>query len=266
MDFGIAGIYPKHKAFAKTAKDIGYDFAECCLFGLEAECEKASIDEFAAHLKEFELPVRAVNGMFPKSISLIGEKVDNSAIEDYLYSAFEKTKNLDYEICVLGSGRSRSVPEGYGRDRAYEEFSRLLSETVVPITEKYGKVIAIEPLSYFVCNMINTVSESMRVVNAVNSPSVFTLIDYFHVTNNKEGYESFVNCNGRIKHVHVASFNNRFSFPSYNDGDDYKGFIKALRGAGYDGSISIEAQSIDFESDEIRDSVLKEALSYLKEC
>ncbi len=266
MDFGIAGIYPNHKAFAKAAKDIGYDFAECCLFGLEADYKKENIDEFAEYLNSIAFPVRAVNGMFPKSISLIGESADKGIIEDYLYSAFEKTKKLDYNICVLGSGRSRNIPEGYERKKAYEEFSQLLCETIVPITEKYGKVIAIEPLSYFACNMINTVSESMSVVNAVKSPLVFTLVDYFHVTNNKEGYESFAHCNGKIKHIHVASFNDRFAFPSYNDGDDYKGFIKALRGAGYDGGISIEAQSIDFESEEIRDRVLKEALSYLKEC
>ena len=109
-----------------------------------------------------------------------------------------------------------------------------------------GRVVAIEPLNYSECNIVNTVADSMRVVKAVNKPNVFTLIDFYHVRYNGEDIESFVDYKGYIKHVHVASFNNHRRYPRPFDGEDFRGFFDVLRRADYkESNVSIEAGLID---------------------
>ena len=54
-----------------------------------------------------------------------------------------------------------------------------------PMAESYGIRIAIEPLSYREDNVINTVSDAVRLARSVNLPSVGVLADYYHVLYNK---------------------------------------------------------------------------------
>ncbi len=92
------------------AQSIGYEFVETCLFALHDDFSQESIERMAEHLKKIGMPCVAVNGMFPKRINLLGSAADKSEISEYLHSAFEKTKCLDYDICVLGSGNQEKFP------------------------------------------------------------------------------------------------------------------------------------------------------------
>ncbi len=242
MNIGIAGLRPGNERLVRIAKEIGYSFIESSLSALEREFSHQQIKEFADHNKSIGMPCISVNGMFPQDIKLIGTQADRGLITEYLHSAFSKTECLGIDVCVLGSGGARCTPEGYSLDRAYDEFAELISQTIEPVLSKYGKTLAIEPLNYNECNIVNTVADSMRVVKAVNKPSVMTLIDYFHVRTNGEDIESFVEYKGYIRHVHVASKNNNRYFPMPTDGEDYKRFFDVLRRAEYKyENISIEA-------------------------
>lgn len=263
MKLGIAGICPCHKSRMKIAKEIGYDFIESYLAELSTK-SCSEISEFAGMLDELKLPCISTNGMFPGDIKLIGPEADKEKIKDYLYNVFEKISPLHASVCVLGSGNARRIPEGYSTERAYEEFAELISQTIAPIIEKYGKTLAIEPLNYSECNIVNTVAESMNVVKAVAKPSVMTLIDLYHVLYNGENIESFVDYKGYIKHVHVASFANKRRYPRPYDGEDYRGFFDVLRRAEYlDENISIEGSLAD-EGDICFKNAAMSAYSLLK--
>ncbi len=265
MNIGIAGFHPGHERRIKIAKDIGYDFIESCLFSLNDDYSQESIDSLGEYLREINMPCIAVNGMFPRRIALLGKEQDKELIKDYLYSSFDKTKALGYKTCVLGSGRSRKVPDDYGIDRAYDEFCELLCDTIIPIAKEYGKTIAIEPLSYYICNIINTVEDSMRVVKKVADPTVMTLIDFYHVSYNKENIKDYICYGDYIQHTHIASYNNRFCFPRPYDGDDYRAFFGMLRKSGYkQENVSIEAADIDFESELVYSVTLASSLDYLR--
>ena len=247
MNIGIAGIRPWHTGRIKFMKEIGYDFIESGLSYLSS-ADKNEVDEFAAFLKDVKMPCKSVNGMFPPEIKLIGKEADREKIKDYLYFSFDKTKGLKFPVCVLGSGGARTIPEGSDLDAAYDEFAQLISEVIAPITEEYGITLAIEPLNYMECNIVNTVADSMRVVRAVNKPSVMTLIDYYHVLTNGENIQEFVNYKGYIKHVHVAGATRYYPRPF--DGDDYKGFFEVLRRADYkEKNVSIEARLLEEKND-----------------
>ena len=242
MKLGVAGMRPGREEHIRIAKKLGYSFIETGLANLESSFTEEQIGEFAAFLSEVGMPCISTNGMFPGDIRLIGPGADKSLIADYLCRAFEKTAPLNTEVCVLGSGAARRIPEGYDSDRAYEEFAVLLEQTVLPVAGKYGKTIAIEPLNRDECNIVNTVAESMSVVRRVNNPRLMTLIDYYHVRKNGEDVKSFAEYRGFIRHVHVSSYNLNRRYPRADDGEDYRGFFDVLRKADYTyGNISIEA-------------------------
>ncbi len=265
MKFGIAGFLPGSERRINMAKAIGYEFVESCLSALHDDFSQENILTMAKHLKMIGMPCVAVNGMFPKRIRLLGSDADKSEISEYLHSAFEKTKCLDYDICVLGSGRSRKVPDGYPLDKAFDEFASLLSDTIMPVAEKYNKKIAIEPLSYYITNVINTFGDATQIVSAVRHPSLSALMDFFHLSYNKEKLDSYEHLGNFISHVHISSFSNKFAFPRPFDGDDYRAFFGFLRLAGYkSGNISVEAQDIEFSNDAEFKNTLSSSLEYMR--
>lgn len=265
MNFGIAGFLPGSERRIKTAKDIGYKFVESCLSALHDDFSKESISVMAEHLKDINMPCVAVNGMFPKRISLLGEKSDKAIICEYLHEAFEKTDTLGYDVCVLGSGKSRTIPDGKSSDKAYDEFASLLSDAILPIAQKYGKKIVIEPLSYYITNFINTIPDAVRVVKAVENPHLSVLADFFHLSYNREDLNKYSDFGKYINHVHISSFSNKFAFPRSFDGDDYRSFFNFLRSSGYKAdNISVEAQDITFENDAEFTNTLCSSLEYMK--
>jgi Sugar phosphate isomerases/epimerases len=249
MKLGICCDGLNDETKIKNIAKAGFTFIESGLCGMSTASEGV-MDTFGELLDKYGLYCRSTNGMFPSDIKLIGNNIDTAKIEDYLYHVFEKTKKFNIEVCVLGSGRARTVPEGVDIEKAYDQFAEVISETIAPIIERYHKTLAIEPLRYCECNIVNTVADSMKVVKAVNKPNVKTLIDYFHVGMNGEDINTFVNYQGDIKHVHIASPSNMRKFPSPDDGDDYQAFFDILRKAKYqDECISIEGDGGNSDSE-----------------
>ncbi len=140
-----------------------------------------------------------------------------------------------------------------------------MSDTIIPVAEKYGKKIVIEPLSYYITNVINTFEDAVRIVSAVGHPSLSALMDFFHLSYNKERFESYESCGKFLSHVHISSFSNSFAFPRPFDGDDYRAFISFLRRAGYESkNISVEAKDIDFDNDAEFKNTLSSSLEYMR--
>ena len=265
MRFGIAGFLPGSEKRIGMAKKLGYEFIESSLSALHDDFSQESIDAMAEQIKSIGMPCIAVNGMFPKRIALLGESADKGEIAEYLCSAFEKTQALGFDVCVLGSGRSRKVPDGYPIDRAYGEFAELLAETIIPVAERFCKNIVIEPLSYYITNVINTLPDAVRVVKAVANPRLSVLADFFHISYNREKLCEYSDMGKYINHVHIASFSNRFAFPRPFDGDDYREFFAFLRNSGYAAqNVSVEAQDITFSNDAEFTNTLSSSLGYMK--
>ena len=106
MRFGTCVGFDKLESAAK----LGYDYLESNLGHIKSLSEQ-ELKETKAMLDGYGAKLEAANCFFPGEIHLAGEDADIEIIRDYTRRAFDNAVFLGIKTCVLGSGRSRSVPD-----------------------------------------------------------------------------------------------------------------------------------------------------------
>ena len=231
MKIGITG-----SENAAAAAAMGFDYLEVNTSALASLSE----EEFQAELLRIQgcgLPVECANVLF-SGIQLLTEE-DHSRVETYLSGALGRLAKLGVEVVVFGSGGARRKPE----DMPYAEgWHRLrdVTRTIGLAADKFGMQVAIEPLCRQETNMVNTVTEGAALAAAVDLPNVWVLADCYHMFKEDEPLENLRTV-GRLSHVHVALRDGR-RYPTYAEGQLYL-FMDELHAIGYDGRISIEANT-----------------------
>ena len=169
--------------------------------------------------------------------------MDYGKIEEYLDKALGRAAQLGVKVIVLGSPKSKNVPEGYPMDKAWSQLVELLRH-IDPLVRTKGITIVIEPLSKLESNIINTAAEGLQLVKAVDRENIKLLIDYYHLVMEKEDPEIILDAGSYIKHIHFANPTGRVYPIEAEDG--YVRFMNLLKRIGYEGRISIEAYTKDF--------------------
>jgi D-psicose/D-tagatose/L-ribulose 3-epimerase len=189
------------------------------------------------------LKCEACNNFFPASIRLTGNDVDYGKTEAYLDKALGRAAQLGVKVIVLGSPKSKNVPEGYPMDKAWSQLVELL-RNIDPLVRTRGITIVIEPLCKLESNIINTAAEGLQLAKATDQENIKLLIDYYHLAMEKEDPEIILDAGSYIKHIHFANPAGRV-YPIEAE-DDYIRFMNLLKRIGYEGRISIEAYTKDF--------------------
>lgn len=229
----------------EKGKESEFDYVELPL----AEIVDLEDEEFSS-LKETVdvsgLKCEACNNFFPGSIRLTGNSVDDKKTEEYLDKALGRAAQLGVNVIVLGSPKSKNVPEGYPMDKAWSQLVELLRH-LDPLVKTKGMTIVIEPLSKAESNIINTAAEGLRLVKAVDRENIRLLIDYYHLAMEKENPEIILDAGPYLKHIHFADPSGRVYPVKVEDG--YRRFVDLLKGVGYEGRISVEGFTKDFSHD-----------------
>lgn len=236
-DFGDADII----------KSIGADYQELNL-GNIAKISDEELEKYIAEAKENGYSYEAANCMIPGEYKLTVDNPDYDAIDEYLERAYSKAARLGIKVAVMGSSGARNFPEGVTYEEAFDRLVVFLKDHVAPVCEKYGIVCALENLSYGESNILNTIDESLRIVEAVGSEWIKILVDFYHFGYNKDSLDSIRKAKDYIAHIHVASVVNSRQYPAPNDGEDYSVITDLLREIGYDkrgGRISFEAHTVE---------------------
>jgi len=144
---------------------------------------------------------------------------------------------------VFGSGGSRRVPDGFDTGRAREQLVGHLKRFGA-IAAECDVMIVLEPLHSGCCNIVTSVDEGAELVRAADHPNVRLLIDTFHMATDDDPADSIRRAGELIAHAHCAEGNGRG--PLGTTGEDQRQYFRALKDAGYDGRISIEASWTDF--------------------
>jgi len=241
----------------EKGQELGFDYVELPL----AQMVDLNDEEFSS-LKEkvgsSGLTCEACNNFFPGTIRLTGYAVDYGKIGEYLDKALGRATQLGVKVIVLGSPKSKNVPEGYPMDKAWSQLVELL-RTIDPLVRAKGITIVIEPLSKVESNIINTAGEGFQLVKAVYRENIKLLIDYYHLVMEKEDPEIILDAGSYIRHIHFANPAGR-AYPVEAE-DGYIRFINLLKRIGYGGRISIEAYTKDFYQDAKRSVEILRQLS-----
>ena len=173
---GICGL---NRAPAAVACGLDYLEANVASFLVPEQSDSVFAAQRAA-ADTLGLPIYSANGFFPKDILVVGPEADLERAGRYSEIAIRRAAEAGLKILVLGSSRSRSIPEGFPREEAEDQFLSLL-RGMAPVAEECGVIVAIEPLQDSETNFINTVEEGAEIARRAGSPNICVIADIFHM-------------------------------------------------------------------------------------
>ena len=209
-----------------------------------------------AKLKDSGMEVYACNSFLPGSLKSTGPDIKHDQILAYSETAFRRAQMAGIKVIVFGSSGSRSVPDGFDKQRAISQFIDLLKR-MGPIAKKYDVTVCIEPLNKKESNIINSVAEGLDIVKQADHPNIQLLADIYHMALEDEPAENIVKAEKYLRHVHLAEKEGRTSPGTSNF--DFVPYFQALKKIDYKGRISIECRWGNFDNE------LPVAFGYLKE-
>jgi sugar phosphate isomerase/epimerase len=201
----------------------GFDYVE---FGVGTAAPEQPEEDFGRFLGALEgsaLRAEVFSSFIPPWIKVVGPEADWARIGEYLTVAVARVARAGADRIIFGSGGARTCPEGFEPSEAREQLRRFLI-LAGDRCARHGVVLCIEPLNATETNLVNTVAEGMEA----------------------EPFDSIVKAGDLLKHAHVADKGRRYPAAF---GYDIDGFLAALRAAGYDDRVSIEANFADLATE-----------------
>jgi D-psicose/D-tagatose/L-ribulose 3-epimerase len=177
----------------------------------------------------------------PEGLSLVSPSLETrTRTLQLLHQMIDFASACGAQALVHGSPRQRS-PEP-GQTLAYAE-ERLLSalSDLAPHAERSAVTYCIEPLAPFETQVINTVAQAARLVDAINSPALRTMLDVSAATHSESAAIDVVLAqylaSGHIAHIQVNDKNRRG--PGQGE-TPIAPVINVLQKAHYSGWIAVE--------------------------
>ncbi len=226
--------------------EAGYDFIELNVVrDLQPETSDEDWAPVRAAIEALPLRPAAFNVLLPADLKITGPEVDPQRVRRYLHTAFRRASMLGGEVIVFGSGRARMIPDGFPREKAWDQLVRFV-RWAGHEAQAAGMQLVIEPLNRRECNIINSVAEAQELAAAASHPAVHVLADFYHLMVEDEPLANIIAANGKLAHVHVADTDRR---PPGTGSYPYPEFMRALKHFGYDQRISIECRWEDLASE-----------------
>jgi D-psicose/D-tagatose/L-ribulose 3-epimerase len=234
----------------ETLAALGVDYVEPALAQTVALAPDA-LAAARARLSASHMRVETMNWFLPGTdIKLTGPQVNPAEIRAYVEKALALAESFGAKVIVFGSPGARTVPDGFPHDQAWSQLKDFLKTCGDVIqSHGYGMVIGIEALRKPETNIVNSVAEALRLAREVNHPKIRIIVDFYHLTFENEDPAVILDAGDMIVHLQIADPRER-TFP-IDDANEprYAAFFTNLRKIGYQGRISVEANSKDVEKD-----------------
>lgn len=243
MKLGMCGLLDS----AATIKAAGFEYLE--IHTQQFLKPEMGEEEFAPLLEKIraaDLRVETANCLFPAELKLTGPEAATDRALRIVETACRRAAQAGLAVIVFGSGRSRALPEGTERERGWAQLVDL-ARKAGDIAARHGVTIVMEPLNRRETNVLNSTTEGMEFVRAVDHPGIRLLVDAYHWAVEGEPPEAIVRAGPYLRHAHIATAANRRA-PG-QEPQDFVPFFRALRQAGYDGRVSLEARIGDLAAE-----------------
>jgi sugar phosphate isomerase/epimerase len=229
-----------------AVRAAGFDYIELRTAEI-ANLSEADYDRLAERMKTNGFPVPVTYQFILGKMKITGPDVNKDEQMAYFRKALDRVAKLGTRTVVVGSGTARQYPEGFSKEGAFRQLVDFFKR-LAPEARARQIVIAIEPLRREESNIINSMSEGMQLIEAVNDPNIQLNLDFYHLEMEKEDPGIILKAANHIAHVHMANPNGRV-FPLKWDEYNYGPFFENLRKIGYDKEISVEASTKDFPNE-----------------
>lgn len=234
----------------------GYQYVESNVSYLMPDKSDAEFQEHLDEIKRVKARIISCTSFIPGSLPLVGPEAKYDEALVWAESALRRAGMIGIPYIVFGSGKARNVPENFSKKEATEQFISFCKQ-IAPLAGKYNVTVVIEPLNRTETNMINSLEEGARIVEAVDHPNLQLLCDIYHMMREDEPASEIVKYGKYIRHCHIAEREERTS-PG-TKGDDFRTYFKALKQIGYKGCVSIEGRWKDLPQE------IQPALFYMRE-
>lgn len=240
---------PATAASVRAVGEVGFDYIEMPVKEI-AGMSMAEVNELRKAADGAGLPIPVCNFFSPAEIRLNEPGYSSGALRDYAERALERMAALGTGIVVVGSGKSRNLPEGYDYNRAMDSLRGAFA-LLGDIAGQHGITVVIEHLNRGESNIITSLAEGAQLCREVNHPHVRLLADLFHMALEQEDMQVIVENRDLLRHLHICNAlgAGKRGMPRAGDGFDYGLFAGAVKRAGYDGGLSIEVFNVDLLKD-----------------
>ncbi len=222
----------------------GGEYAEFTVAGTVMGGDDAAFEQLVERVAAAAIKPRACNVLLPGDYTVVGPAVDRARLETYVRTAFARIARLSGPgaIVVIGSGRARSIPDGFDRATAFDQLAEFLG-WVGAAAREAGIAIALEHLRRAESNVFTTLRESGDFIRARELHDVRLLVDLYHLMEEGEPLATIDDYSDLLVHAHVADSERRHpGTGSYPIAD----FFARLAANGYAGRCSIECRWENF--------------------
>ena len=166
----------------RLARDLGYDGLEVAPFTLGEQPHRlpdAKRREIRAQAERHDLVITGLHWLLitPEGLSITEPDPQvRTRTVDVMRGLIGLCADLGGRYLVHGSPRQRAVPTGETADDAQARAAEAFA-TVAKDAETAGVTYCIEPLAAGETALFNTVEQAARVVDAIGSPALRTMID-----------------------------------------------------------------------------------------
>jgi D-psicose/D-tagatose/L-ribulose 3-epimerase len=156
---------------------------------------------------------------------------------EHLRRLLECAGELGGGVLVFGSPRQRGSSPGVAKDQAEAALVDAFRE-IGHQAEARGCSILLESLSPEQTDVVNSLDDAVRIVEAAGSPAVATMFDFHNARSEADSWERLIDRHfDRIRHVHANEVDGRAPGTGTSD---YGPAFGALAARGYRGWISVE--------------------------
>jgi 5-keto-L-gluconate epimerase len=216
---------------------IGYD-------GLELQVREPKLVDARALAKVVGSAGLSISGFGSAPISLLDKLHLIDADRDVREHAIARFKELLELASTFGVdasiGRFRGMLKSAPSRETGIAWLRAALEECLPVAERLGVRIVLEPMNRGVADFLNTVDETIAFIDSFASAALTFEADLFHLAAEERSLiASLVRAqrSGRMSYVQVSDSNRRApGWGTFN----WHGVIATLRNAGYDGWIAVE--------------------------
>lgn len=246
------------------AASIGYTGLEVAPFTLADRAEVITPErrrELKSQANERGVEVLGLHWLLVKPPGMYITHTDpeiRQRTSDYFTALIHLCADLGGNVMIIGSPKQRNLLPGVTFDQALNYAAEVFAPCL-PAAAERGVTLAMEPLGPSETDFLNTVSQTMQLVNKLNHPRFQINLDVKAMSSEPMPIPEVIrSTKGHIAHVQVNDPN--LLGPGMGE-TKYEPIIAALREVGYDGWLSVEA--FDFRPG--AEHIARKSIEYLKQ-